>query len=187
MINLMPDGDKRELRAARTNVLLIRYITVIFLAAAFLGLILFGSIYLLDQTRLSSQNLIDANSTKASVFNETKAQVDALSGQLTETKNILDQEVLYSKVLTNIAQTMPAGTILDKLTLDSASLLNNTPTSLKIYAKKTDDAVKLQNNFQSSPFFANVTFQDLTDNGGAADSYPVSATMTLTLTKAITQ
>ncbi|MEO6109660.1 MAG: PilN domain-containing protein [Candidatus Saccharimonadales bacterium] len=182
----MPDEDKKQLRAARTNVLLVRYIVVVFFAALFLFFILAGSIFLLNQTKESSQKLIDANGTKASAFNQTKTQVDGLSSQLTETKGILNQEVLYSKVLTNFARQMPTGTILDKITLDSSSF-SGTPLTLKILAKTTDDAVSLQNNFQSSPFFQNVSFQTVTDGTGAAIGYPVSATITLTLTKAITQ
>ncbi|MFZ3010123.1 MAG: hypothetical protein WA030_03860, partial [Candidatus Microsaccharimonas sp.] len=75
----MPDDIKVQLRAARNNVLLMRYITVIFFAALFLGTILVGAYYLLEQTRISAQKLIDANDTKAEVYSSTKAQVDALS------------------------------------------------------------------------------------------------------------
>src|SRR5689334_1332719 len=114
MINLMPDDTKKELRAARVNVLLIRYMGVIFLAFGFLVLILFGAYLLLDQTKLSAQRLIDANDTKAEVYSSTKTQIETLSNQLSEAKGILDQEVLYSNVLAHIGQQMVPGTIIDK-------------------------------------------------------------------------
>ncbi len=186
MINLLPDEAKKELRAARVNVLLIRYMGVIFAAFAFLVLILFGSYFLLDQTKASSQALIDANDTKAEVYSTTKAQVDALSGQLAEAKAILDQEILYSKVLVNFGQQMVPGTIIDKMTLDSTSF-TGAPVTLKVYAKTTDAAVTLRDRFESSPFFTNVSFQTISDSSGGITDYPVNVTMSLQFNRSIAQ
>ena len=186
MINLMPDDAKKELRAARINVLLLRYMFIIVLATAFLGLILFGATFLLDRTRISSQQLIDANDTKAEVYSATKAQVDTLSTSLSEAKGILDQEVVYSNVLMNIAQQMPAGTIIDEITLGSASF-GAAPLTVKVYAKSTNDIVALQDSFKSSPLFSSVSFQTVSDTAGGIDGYPASATITLTLNKVATQ
>lgn len=186
MINLLPDEAKAELRAARVNVLLIRYMGVIFAAFAFLVLILFGSYFLLDQTKASSQALIDANDTKAEVYSSTKTQVDALSAQLAEAKGILDQEILYSNVLVNFGQQMVPGTIIDKISLDSSSFSGGS-LSLTVYAKTTDAAVTLRDRFQNSPFFTDVNFQTISDSSGGITDYPVSATMSLRLNRSITQ
>jgi cell division protein FtsB len=95
MINLMPDTNKQEIRAARMNVILGRYIIVILLAFAFLALLLAGSYVVLSQNKASAERLIQVNSTKADAYSSTKAQVDALSASLSATKSILDQEILY--------------------------------------------------------------------------------------------
>lgn len=186
MINLMPDDVKVQLRAARNNVLLLRYITVIFFAALFLGTILVGAYYLLEQTRISAQKLIDANDTKAEVYSSTKAQVDALSSSLSGTKAILDQEVPYSTVLMRIGEQMPPGTVLEKIDLDTSSF-NGTPLTLKIYAKTTNDTVTLRDNFQNSPYFTGVNFEAISDGSAGINGYPVSATLTLTLNRTIAQ
>lgn len=183
MINLMPDEAKRELRAARTNVIIVRYMCIIFIACLFLLLILFGSYFLLGQTRDSAQRLITTNDTKAEVYSATKSQVDNLSASLSQARGILDQEVLYSNVLVNFAQLMPAGTVLNKLTLDTTSF-GATPLNLTVYAKTTNDAVILKDRFQNSPLFSNVNFQTISDTTGGIAGYPVSVTMTLTLNKA---
>ena len=91
MINLMPDEAKKEIRAARVNVVLIRYSIIIFLAFLFLVLLQLRSYVALTQAKDSAQQLINANDTKAAVYSSTKAQVDALSSSLSETKSILDQ------------------------------------------------------------------------------------------------
>lgn len=181
MINVMPDDTKKEIRSARLNVILIRYIFVILLAFGFLVLVLGGSYVVLTQTKASAQRLIDANGAKAAVYSTTKAQVDALSSRLSETKSLLDQEILYSNVLLNIGQQMPAGTVIDSLTLDAASFAG-TPITLKVYAKTTNAAVTLRQKFQSSPIFTKVNFESVSDTAGI-DGYPVSVSMTLTITK----
>ena len=185
MINLMPDAEKKELRAARTNVILARYSVVVVLAFAFLVLLLAGSSLILTQTKTSAEKIIEANKSKADVYSSTKSQVDSLSSSLAETKSILDQEVLYSNVLMNIGQQMPEGTVIDKISLTSASF-TGTPLTLKAYAKTNDAAVALRAKFQSSPIFTDVNFESISDNTGIS-GYPVSVSMTLTITKAATQ
>lgn len=186
MINLMPPDLKKELRAARTNVVLLRYLAVIGMSTVFLAFILWGAYFLLGQIQGSAAQLIEANDTKAAVYSDTKVQVDSLSAGLSEAKGILDQEILYSDVLINIAQQMPAGTIIDKIALDATSF-NGAPLTLKMYAKTSADAINLRDRFQSSAFFSNVNFQSVSDTSGGIDGYPVSATLTLTLNRSITQ
>ena len=181
MINLMPDNAKKEIRSARANVVLARYIVVILLAFGFLVLLLAGSYVVLTQTKLSAEQLIQANDNKADVYNTTKAQVDGLATSLSEARNILDQEVLYSKVLMNIGQQMPAGTVLENITLDTASF-TGAPVTIKAFAKTTNDAVALREKFQSAPIFSNVNFNSVTDSAGIP-GYPVSVSMTLIVTK----
>ena len=185
MINLMPDDIKKEIRSARVNVILSRYIIVILIAFGFLVLLLAGSYLVLTQTKASAQQLIDANGTKASAYSSTKAEVDSLSSSLSQTKTILDQEILYSNVLMNIGQQMPAGTVLSSISLDAASFTGS-PVTLKAYAKTTDAAVALREKFQSSPIFRNVNFESVSDSAGIS-GYPVSVAITLTVTKAAAQ
>lgn len=182
MINLMPDDAKKEIRSARLNVILGRYIIVILFAFGFLMLLLAGSYVVLTQSKASAQRLVDTNGTKADVYSSTKAQVQALSASLSQTKTILDQEVLYSNVLINIGQQMPAGTVLSNITLNSASFAG-TAVNLKAYAKTTADAVALRQKFQSSPIFTNVNFDSVSGSTGI-DGYPVGVSITLTITRA---
>lgn len=185
MINLMPNDAKKEIRAARMNVVLSRYIIVILLAFAFLVLLLAGSYVVLSQNKASAERLIQTNNVKADVYSSTKAQVDALSSNLLVTKNILDQEVLYSNVLMNIGQQMPTGTVLSSIALNSASF-TGTPVTLKAYAKTNEDVVALRQKFQSSPIFTRVNFDSVSDSAGI-DGYPISVSITLTIAKAATR
>lgn len=186
MINLLPIDKKAEIRAARTNLILVRYITILLLAIAFV----LGSIYItytvLGLTKDSSEQTIASNDLRAGVYSSTKAQVDALSASLAQSKVLLDQEIRYSKVFVNIAQFMPAGTVFGKLALDNTSF-SGAPVSTRVYAKTSADAVTLRQNFEKSAMFSGVNFQTIVESGSGIDGYPVSVDMTLTLNRKVAQ
>ena len=186
MINLLPDDKKSEINAAHTNVLLVQYIIIILFATAFVVGAMYATKGILAMTKASSEEIIASNDLKADVYAPTKAQVDALSASLAESKLLLDQETQYSKVLINIAQVMPPGTLFGKLTLEPSSF-SGTPMSAKVYAKTSADAVALRKSFEGSPMFTAVSFQTIAETGSDLEDYPVSVDMTFTLTKAVSQ
>lgn len=186
MINLLPGDKKAEIMAARTNVLLVRYSTIILLALIFILGTMFFSYTLLGFTKQRSEEIIASNDLKANVYSGTKAQVDALSASLAQTKSLLDGEVLYSKVFVNIGRLMPANTVFDKLTLDNTSF-EGSPVTTKAYAKTSSDVLALRESFEKSPIFRNVSFQTIVESGSGVEGYPVSVDMTFTLTKAAAQ
>lgn len=186
MINLLPTNSKDEIRAARTNLILVRYIVILLAAIAFILGSLYATYTVLGITRQNSERTIEANNVEADVYSSTKSQVDSLSASLAQTKLLFDGEVLYSNVFVNIAQLMPAGTVFGKLTLTDASF-KGTPTVAKVYAKTSADAVTLRQNFQKSPMFSRVTFQQIVESGSGIDGYPVSVDMTFNLNMAVTK
>jgi len=182
MINLLPIDKKAEIRAARTNLILVRYITILVVAIAFVLAAMYATYTILGFTKDSSEQTIASNDLRADVYSSTKAQVDALSASLAQSKVLLDQEVRYSKVFVHIAQLMPAGTVFGKLELTDASF-NGSPTSTKLYAKSSAQAVTLRQNFEQSPMFSGVNFQTIVESGSGIDGYPVSVDITFTLRK----
>ena len=184
MINLLPKAYKADIRAARTNVILIRYITIIFFAFLFLILILAGSMFLLSMTKRSSELLIEANAAEAAQYSETSNEINRLKSSLTTSKAILDEQISYTKVLNAVAAAMPAGTIIGSLKINDESFNGSTPTTLQVYAKTNEAAVQLGQAFTSTPGFAGATIDAISDTGGI-DGYPVSATLTVTLNRSI--
>lgn len=180
MINLLPDDIKKELHAARMNVSLIRLLFVIILATVFL-LAVFGVSYMsLMNAQATAQQVIDLNDTKSEAYASTKAELDTLNSNLAGSKTILDQEVLYSRLLSQLGQTMSNDTIIDTLSLTTSSV--GIPIDLKVFATSGDAIIALQGRFQNSAAFQNVTFQSISEQGGIA-GYPASATITLTINK----
>lgn len=180
MINLLPDDAKREIKAARTNIALLRYIIVLGVGVAFLCFIAAGIYFILLGTQTSAESVIKDNQSKTSSYGSAQTQAQALRASLASAKTILDKEVRYSKVITGIAALMPQGTVLDSLSLSPTTF--STPTTLTVYARSTEDALAVKNNFQASSLFSNVAFVSIS-NTSQAGNYPITATLSLTINK----
>ncbi len=182
MINLLPDIRKDDIKAARANVILLRYMAIIGFAFAFIGGAVYISYSVLQTTMASAEERVALNDTKADVYSATRQEVDELSSKLNDAKSILDQEIRYSQVLIKLGQLTPAGVVLGNLTLDAASFDGNA-VELQAYAKSNSEASQLQSQLQSSPLFSAVTLKS-TEGDKGIDGYPVLVTLTVTLNKA---
>ncbi len=181
MINLLAGSRKDEIKAARVNVILVRYMGIIALAFAFIGVFMYVSYSILGDTLKTAQTRIASNDVKADIYSDTKQQVDTLSAKLNDTKTTLNQEIRYSLVLVKIGQLMPAGTKLGDLTLSAASF-SGEAVEVKAYAKSTTEAGQLQGNFQGSPLFSQVTLKG-TETNQELDGYPVTVSMSVVLNR----
>lgn len=186
MINLLPSTDKRQIRAARWNVNLRRYLIILIFAILFLSAISVGVYVILMDTKANAESL--ANSHKATVTANvsTEAEASAFKANLASAKSILDQQVPYTKIITGVAQALPSGVIIDNLTLSAATL--GTATTLQAHAKTDTAALAILPNFQKSPLFSNVSVQSLSqDKSGTVSNYPWSVTIGLTINKGAAQ
>lgn len=168
MINLLPDLEKRELRAARTNSLLIRYNIALIASVVFLGVALGIVYYFLNATKASAETAIAESRTKASSFAAVESEAQLFRANLATAKQILDKEVSYSKVILAIANVMPSGTTLDKLSLNSQDF--GKPTTIVAQAKSYEAALSLKGSFEKSSLFSDVHFQSIAANPSAQTS-----------------
>jgi hypothetical protein len=186
MINLLPDDAKNEIHAARTNVMLVKYIVILVLGGVFLCLISVAVYFVLVGTRTNAESILSDNTTKTNAYTPVQAQATALRSSLASAKVILDKEVVYTKVLTSIAKAVPAGVVLDSLSLSPTTF--GVPITLQAFAKTNDDALALKSNFQKSPLFSNVTFVSLSGSAQTkSGAYPVTASLSLIINKSAAQ
>lgn len=181
MINVMPDDTKKQLRAARANVTLSRYILISIIAFGFLVALLFGSSFVLAQTQTSAEALIEANDTKASVFEETQTQIDQLSQDLGSARTVLDQQISYSSILRSLGTAMTPGTVLDSFEL-SDTAASGSPVEVRIYATNTEALTRLRDSLANSPSFSSADLGSVSSQDGI-EGYPVSATMTIVINR----
>lgn len=183
MINLLPDDHKQQIRAGRTNVLLVRYIAMLSTAIIVLGGLVVGAYLVLNVTRESAQAKVDDNDRQVADYIAIRNEAEQFRSDLATAKTILDNEIAYSKLIYRIADALPSGTALDSLELDSAKLGSNATMSASAidYAA----AVKLKEAFiEDENLFTNVSFETISnqsDSGG--DRYPIKVSLSVTIRK----
>ena len=182
MINLLPLAEKRQLKAARTNVLLVRYNILLLGAVIFLGMATGITYVYLNNTAANSEKVISDNQAKVSAYSATATQAEQFRSNLSIAKQILDHEVTYSKIIVGIAQILPSGVVFTSLNLDAQTF--GTETTFTAQAKSYDRALALKDAFQASPLFSNVHFQSITTTDG---TYPVSINLNVTIKKDVTK
>lgn len=176
MINLLPENTKKQLRAARTNTILVRYIITIIIAAVFLGLAIITSYYIMADSKKNVETLSQTSSTSNQTGTKSNSTI-----VIPNAKNILANEISYSTILTNIINALPTGVILEApISINKNNI--STPIILKAKAKSSDMETLLKTNFQNNPTFLNYSLQSNTQNP-TDTTYPIIITFSLTLNK----
>ena len=100
MINLLPPGDRRQLVAARTNTLLLRYVVLLPILVAAL-IIEMGVLYfMMNAAQENSRRNIADNEAQAAKYTSVKKRGDEYKKNLLAAKTILDAQLPYTDVLT---------------------------------------------------------------------------------------
>lgn len=182
MINLLPPDEKKQIRAARVNVVLVRYNILIVAAVLFLTSAVGFAYFFLENSRQLAENIIEENVTKAGSYAKIKADADAFNAEVAGAKSILDSQTSYAKAALAISSRLPEGTALSKLELTEQSF--STPLLLTINIRDEQAAAQLLSNFSSSPLFSNVAKGKISVGSG---SYPYTMELTVTMSKAAAQ
>jgi Tfp pilus assembly protein PilN len=183
MINLLPPEEKRQLRAARSNTLLLRYTIFLLIAIAFLGAAIGVTYFYLSSTKASAEQTISDNKAKVSSYATIETQASQFRNNLATAKQILDHEVTYTKVILDISQLLPSGVVLPSLSLDSQTF--GTETTIAASAKDYDRVLALKTAFENSPLFTNVHFISIANS--ASTAYPITVTLGVTIKKGAAQ
>lgn len=178
MINLLPPDDKKQIRAARVNVLLLRYNTMLGFGIVFLALALAVAYFFLMTSKQAAETTIADNARKEGSYAEVKTQAETFRTQLSSSKSILDGQISYAKAALAIAKLLPEGTALSSLKLDETSF--TTPLLLTVKLSNEAAAAQLMKNFQGSSLFSNITKGKISVGQGA---FPYIMELTVTMSK----
>lgn len=153
MINLLGKDDRRQLQAARLNIVLRRHLLLLgFLAIFLVGAMAFGY-YTLMQEEQAAKNVSAQYSSEKEIYAKDVAQGNTFSKDLATAKVILNNEILLSDVTFAISQSLPAGSVIETLDLNTSTL--KTPLTLQILTKSFDLAVLTKDSFERSEYFEN--------------------------------
>lgn len=181
MINLLSPNDRKQLTAARTNTLLLRYTILLGLVIVVLIVEMAGIYFVLGIDKAANEDIIAENNAKTQSYNATKVAAADFKANLTTAKSILDNQVTYTKLITTIAGLLPSDATLDTLALNPTTF--GTPTQMTIHTKSYQSAIDVKQNLQSSDIFSDVNFQSVTQNTDAQSDHPFTAVYNVTISK----
>ncbi len=123
MINLLPPEIKHSYRYAMRNDHLMRWVTVLIISLVGLGAIgTYGWVSLHQDINTNSVSVTKLkNQLTAENLNGTENQIQTISNDFSLLFKVLSQEVLFSKLLKQMAAAMPQGTSLTKLAINTTA------------------------------------------------------------------
>lgn len=188
MINLLSPDDKRQLQAARTNSLLLRYAVLLGVIIGLLVLEMVGAYLLLGADRAHNQAVIADNAAKTASYASTRQEAVAFQSNLATAKYILSKQVPYNDLILTVAGVLPTGTVLDQLTIAPDTF--GTATTLTVHTSSYDAAINTRQNLmrasvQGKALFDSVSFQSVATSADKTSLYGYTAIYNVTYSKAV--
>lgn len=161
MINLMPINDRKQLAAARTNTLLLRYTVLLGVFIVVLVIEVIGIYVVMDIGKVQNEQTITDNEQKAIGYAKVKQQAADFKSNLATAKYILDKQVPYTDIVLALARSLPAGATISNFTIDPASF--GTPTTLTVTTSSYNAAIGVKTALQAAKMndvdlFSDVSF-----------------------------
>ena len=177
MINLLDANAKRELKAARLNVVLVTYCAVVLLALICVALLaLFSHWWLSNQTTLANQ-VKATNEAKTAPYADVRAQAADFSANLGKIQSVLTGHSHYSTALLNIAASLPSGAKISSVSLSPTFV--TTPLSITAITPTNQSALALKEKLSTSPIYSKVTLDSVNCGGTNGNSCAVAITAIL--------
>lgn len=176
MINLLPPDVKSNILYARRNTVLRKWI--IALLCVLIGMFVFlaaGHFYITSTTKKFSVQVAEAEaSLQAQKIEETEKRLQDLSNNLKLIIQVLQREVLFSKLLRQVGAVMPPGSVLSSIEL--SKIEGGIDLSAEAQDYRTATQVQLNLQDPSNKLFDKVDIIQV--NCGATEGrYPCKITL----------
>lgn len=175
MINLLPPGKKKQLRAGRANILLIRYIWLLVALLVLLVLFMVITYFFLVQSDQNAKNTIAENNQEAKQYSTVKAEADSFRTNLLTAKTILDNQIIYTKMATTISHDIPPGVSISSLSLDPSTL--GKPMQMNAHVRDYAAAIALKKTLQQSKTFQDISFSSVSGASGGGINVVINLTI----------
>lgn len=117
MINLLPSARKDEIRFAKLNRIVLRYLRLVLLLIVIIGGILVGTIYYLGVLNAQAAANIAAKKLVITAGAPFMKQAKDVSDRLLAIKTIQTSQTRFSSLLDDLAKMLPQGVAIDTITL----------------------------------------------------------------------
>ena len=169
MINLLPIETKDQIRFARWNVTILRYIGLTMVLLVSIGAVtLFGLFYMQSNTNpLKSNNeLLQTEVTKLAPIQK---EAENLSNKIKLINAIFDKETDYTEIITRIGSALPPGARISSISLSPKSL--DEPLTLSVDTPSHEVSAAVLSNFKDPAvkLFATADLESSTCSTKAAE------------------
>lgn len=175
MINLLPPDTKKTILYARRNTMLLRAcLAMVGVIGGVLVLLGFGHFYLASTTARYEKDIVALQATlQEQNIDQTKQQIQDLSGSVNLALKVLSQEILFSKLLRQAGTVMPAGSSLSTIEISDVEGGIDITAGVNSYQVGTQVQVNLAD--PNNKLFKKVDLVSVTCNAQGSGSYPCSA------------
>lgn len=177
MINLLPSELKTDYRFAKFNVVARKWIVLLLVAWA--GLVIIGTYGVLaikESSKSYNQQISDTQSyLKNQNFAGVQKQAQDISGSFKLVVDVLGQEVLFSKLIQKIAQTIPSKANLTGLTINQTNGAIDITANAVDYSTATQIQVNLadpNNKIFSKADLININCSSKNETDNPNNQYP---------------
>lgn len=149
MINLLPTNVMQDLSYARRSRVLLHWNGILLGLLMIILLVAGGGYLYINRTiKIYEKQVNNARaSLKEQKLEETQAQVQSISNNVTLINQVLSKQVLFSKLLKELGTTMPSGAVLERLELTGET---SGALDLSALAKDFGSATQVPVNFADS-------------------------------------
>lgn len=179
MINLLPYENKKQIIAARMNLILVKCLLFLVFAVIFLIISCTGAYFFLKNSYDSNLDKITNNSTNEKSYDTVISQASLARADILLSNGIIDQQTRYSKLIIGLANLLPSGVILDNLDINDSNI--SSPITINLFANSSEKCQEILNNFNSSNMFSNTTIVPKTSNPPSPEGYPFLITISTTI------
>ena len=161
MINLLPPKRLINMRIARNNTILRRYLELAFISSVVIGVAVMGAYYILNNQQQDIQKNVDINQAKVAQLAPIQKEAEELSATINTIAGLMSKNIKFSEMLTQIGGVMPSGSSLTGLQFS----LEDTSSPLVVSAQvQTEErAAVLRNNLANSTLFKDATIVTITE------------------------
>ena len=178
MINLLPEQNKKQFRAARANVLLRRYNVLLIAAAGFLiAAVGVAWVYLVSVEQLALSTIED-NQQRRQEYASTQQEATAFRTQLSDAKSMLDGQLSYGNALDYISALLPNGASVSSISLSESSF--SSPLTLEVRLQNEAQAAALVQNMEQAEYVSGFSRGSISIDGTQENlSYIMPVTFSL--------
>ncbi len=172
MINLIPNDHKTSYVYAKRNVILKKWISLFLMAIIGLGLLGTYGLVTIKQSTADYKNKISANNKyfHDEDFDATSKQVKDMSNNIKLSVKVLQQELLFSKLIKQIGAALPAGSVLNSLEISQTT--GGIDLSVSSIDYKTATQVQVNLSDPKNKIFTKADIQNITCNATNDDGTP---------------